>query len=83
MPSERVEMLRGVGALPLLRAVCQRVGIQLRARAVDLSAAHPFTPEDILNLFPVVVGTVFPCTEGQEVCGGRGDGHTEGPQSQP
>lgn len=52
--------------LPLLRSVCQRVGIQLLARDLDLEAAHPVSADDVLQLFPVVRGTVSACKDGRE-----------------
>ena len=36
---QRREAIARVGELPLLRAVCQRAGVQLRARDMDLSEA--------------------------------------------
>eukprot|EP00027_Filamoeba_sp_ATCC50430_P001401 CAMPEP_0168547004 /NCGR_PEP_ID=MMETSP0413-20121227/3799_1 /TAXON_ID=136452 /ORGANISM="Filamoeba nolandi, Strain NC-AS-23-1" /LENGTH=1303 /DNA_ID=CAMNT_0008577217 /DNA_START=67 /DNA_END=3978 /DNA_ORIENTATION=+ len=37
-----------------LRSVCQKVGIQIDAADYDFSAATPFSPDNILNLTPVV-----------------------------
>jgi len=53
--------------LPLLRAVCQRGGLQIRARELDLTVAHPLASEDILDIFPVTKGTIFQCKEGLEM----------------
>jgi len=47
--------------------VCQRGGLQIRARELDLTVAHPFASEDILDIFPVTKGTIFQCKEGLEM----------------
>jgi len=40
--------------VPTLRAICNRVGIQLQARNSDLTSEKPFSISDILQLFPVI-----------------------------
>mmetsp|Transcript_922 Transcript_922/g.1478 ORF Transcript_922/g.1478 Transcript_922/m.1478 type:complete len:1243 (+) Transcript_922:286-4014(+) len=64
---DRHEILARVSPLPLLRAVCQRGGLQIRARELDLTVAHPLASEDILDIFPVTKGTIFQCKEGLEM----------------
>ncbi|CAN0537643.1 unnamed protein product, partial [Laminaria digitata] len=40
--------------LPLLRRVCQRLGLRVVSRAYDLGQPGPFALEDIVGVFPVV-----------------------------
>lgn len=42
------------GRIPVLRNLCQKVGIQILSRDYDFSLETPFQHEDILDLFPVV-----------------------------
>jgi len=65
LPADRQETLARVGGMPLVRAVCQLGGIQIRARAFDLTTAHPFSIGDILALHPIAKGSLFRCKEGQ------------------
>ncbi|XP_029103008.1 clustered mitochondria protein homolog isoform X2 [Scleropages formosus] len=46
----------GLQKLSLLRGLCLRAGIQLRLReyTLDSSSKAPISPDDILNIFPVV-----------------------------
>ena len=65
LPQDRQEALARVGAMPLLRSACQAAGIQIRARQLDLCAAHPLSSNDIMGLQPVAKGSIFHCKEGQ------------------
>lgn len=40
--------------LPLLRRVCQRLGLRVVSRAYDLRTSEPFSLEDMVGVFPVV-----------------------------
>lgn len=46
-----------VSCTPTLRSICQKVGIQIEAKNYDFSRSEPFSPEDILQIFPVVKHT--------------------------
>mmetsp|Transcript_30626 Transcript_30626/g.98579 ORF Transcript_30626/g.98579 Transcript_30626/m.98579 type:complete len:412 (+) Transcript_30626:2314-3549(+) len=67
LEEDRMKVLDRVGRVPLLRAVCQRFGIQLQAREYDFKAPQPFAQEDILQLFPVTKGVSHECKEAQEL----------------
>ena len=40
--------------LPLLRSICLKVGIQLDSKSYDFTESAVFTPQDILNLYPII-----------------------------
>lgn len=40
--------------LPLLRRMCQRLGIRVLSKAYKLETTEPFALEDIVGVFPVV-----------------------------
>lgn len=54
LPVSRKEIKRIVVCLPTLRALCQKMGVQVHAREYNFEDAMPFQPEDIMNLFPLV-----------------------------
>jgi len=62
---ERTAALKRADRLPLLRAVAQRAGLQLLARAYDLGAGQPLGPEDVQGLRPVVKGTLHAAPDAQ------------------
>lgn len=53
-PSDMNKILEVTGHIPVLRNLCQKVGIQIACRDYDFTSETPFQPEDILDLFPVV-----------------------------
>ena len=63
----RAATLARVHAMPLLRAICQRTGLCVKARALDLSSAAPLSALDILGINPVATGAVFVCKEGRDL----------------
>ena len=65
--ADRSEVLSRVARMPLLRAVAQRVGLQVLGRAFDLESAHPFSPDDIQGLKPVVKGTLHSSRDGLDL----------------
>ncbi|CAM9700538.1 unnamed protein product, partial [Sphacelaria rigidula] len=40
--------------LPLLRRVCQRLGLRVLSRGYDFDTPEPFALEDVVNVSPVV-----------------------------
>lgn len=42
-----------VSRLALLRSLCLKVGLQIAARDYDWAVEQPFSPTDVLDLFPV------------------------------
>uniref|UniRef100_A0A6T7ST89 Clu domain-containing protein n=1 Tax=Hanusia phi TaxID=3032 RepID=A0A6T7ST89_9CRYP len=67
LDEDRMKILDRVGRLPLLRAVCQRFGVQVQAREYDFKVPQPFTQDDILQLFPVTKGVSHECKDAQEL----------------
>ena len=41
-------------SVPLLRSVCNKVGIQIEARDYSFGKSNCFQPEDILNIYPIL-----------------------------
>ena len=42
-----------ISRLALLRSLCLKVGLQVAARDYDWAVEHPFSPTDVLDLFPI------------------------------
>jgi len=50
--------------IPMLRSICRRCGIQIKARDYDLNKEVPFVTDDIINMFPVLKLSI-PRTQGE------------------
>lgn len=46
--------------LPLLRRVCQRLGVRVLSRGYKLDTIDPFALEDVVGVFPVVKVQLVP-----------------------
>ncbi|VVB05448.1 unnamed protein product [Arabis nemorensis] len=53
--------------IPVLRNLCQKVGISIAARKYDFSATSPFETTDILDLWPVIKHSVPVCSEAKDL----------------
>jgi len=53
--------------IPTLRNLCQKMGIQIAAKDYDFSAEHPFQPDDILDLYPVVKHSLPKTADGHDL----------------
>lgn len=40
--------------LPMLRALCLKIGIQLAAKEYDFESSSTFSPDDIVSVYPIV-----------------------------
>eukprot|EP00873_Tetraselmis_striata_P016083 jgi/Tetstr1/436347/TSEL_025183.t2 len=68
LPSRREAFLPNPAIL--LRAVCQKVGIELAARSYNFSGAAPVSPADVVALVPVVKAPAPPLAEARNLLDG-------------
>ncbi|KAJ0987073.1 hypothetical protein J5N97_005429 [Dioscorea zingiberensis] len=57
----------GVKKIPVIRNLCEKVGIKIAARKYDLNAAAPFQISDLLDVQPVVKHSVPVCSEARDL----------------
>uniref|UniRef100_A0A1J3FQ72 Clustered mitochondria protein homolog n=1 Tax=Noccaea caerulescens TaxID=107243 RepID=A0A1J3FQ72_NOCCA len=53
--------------IPVLRNLCQKVGISVAARRYDFGSASPFETSDILDIRPVIKHSVPVCSEAKDL----------------
>ncbi|KAI3448924.1 hypothetical protein Pfo_005589 [Paulownia fortunei] len=56
-----------VKKIPVIRNLCQKVGITITARKYDFDAVAPFQVSDILNIQPVVKHSIPVCSEAKDL----------------
>ncbi|PIN12699.1 hypothetical protein CDL12_14684 [Handroanthus impetiginosus] len=56
-----------VKKIPVVRNLCQKVGITIAARKYDFDALAPFQVSDILNIQPVVKHSIPVCSEAKDL----------------
>ncbi|KAJ3404656.1 hypothetical protein CcCBS67573_g02607 [Chytriomyces confervae] len=61
------EFLAASRRVPLLRALCLKVGIQLKSKQYELSKTPAFAVADVLNLYPIVKYAEPGCSFGDEL----------------
>jgi protein TIF31 len=64
LPEEARSRLKKI---PVIRNLCQKVGIAIAARKYELEAAAPFQISDILNLQPMVKHSIPVCSEAKDL----------------